>query len=441
MFFYSRTVKFAALFIGLGLNGIAIARERIDFMFPAPVDGKLTMEMNRVIKNFNDSQSEVEVRGIFTGNYDTTKIKAESAQKSGQPPAVAIMSANFTTDLALKNEILPMDELFQYSSTPLKAHEFLTKEFWPALQGNAQVMGTTYAIPFQNSTPILYYNKTMFEQAGIHQPPQTWQELLDDAKKLTDTSKGQWGIMLPSTNDDYGAWILSALVRANGGLYYNENYPGEVYYDTPTTVGALHFWQDLVYKHNVMPNGVLNSKQISASFFSGKLGMTLLSTGALGFMRENTKDFELGVAMLPAKEQRAVSIGGASLVSFRGINDHQKKAAYQFITYLVSPEVNGSWSRFTGYFSPRKSAYDTKEMKDYLQQDSRAAIALQQLKYAHAWYSTYETVAVRKAMENQLGALVNDSNLSPITAARNAQQEADQLLKPYVDQTALSPAK
>lgn len=56
-------------------------------MFPAPVDGKLTMEMTRVIKQFNDSQQDVEVRGIFTGNYDTTKIKAESAQKAGQPPA------------------------------------------------------------------------------------------------------------------------------------------------------------------------------------------------------------------------------------------------------------------------------------------------------------------------------------------------------------------
>ena len=55
--------------------------------------------------------------------------------------------------------------------------------------------------------------------------------------------------------------------------------------------------------------------------------------------------------MLPAKEQRAVPIGGASLVSFKGINDAQKKAAYQFLTYLVSPQVNGAWSRFTGYFA------------------------------------------------------------------------------------------
>ncbi|AHF77295.1 Family 1 extracellular solute-binding protein [Sodalis praecaptivus] len=425
--------------ISLTLCVSARAKENIDFMFPAPVDGKLTMEMTRVIKKFNDTQDEVAVRGIFTGNYDTTKIKAETAQKAGQPPALVIMSANFTTDLALKDEILPMDELFRFGSD--KASTFLTREFWPAMQQNAQVMGVTYAIPFHNSTPILYYNKTLFEQAGIRQPPQDWRELLEDAKKLTDKSKGQWGIMLPSTNDDYGGWIFSALVRANGGDYFNQSYPGEVYYNTPTTVGALRFWQNLIYRDNVMPSGVLNSKQISAAFFSGKLGMAMLSTGALGFMRENTKDFELGVAMLPAKQQRAVPIGGASLVSFKGISDGQKKAAYRFLSYLVSPEVNGAWSRFTGYFSPRKAAYDLPVMKAYLAHDPRAAIALAQLKYAHPWYSTYETVGVRKAMEDQLAAVVNDKSVTPEAAAKAAQEKADSLLQPYVAQTALAPVE
>lgn len=417
-----------------GTSG-AIAKQKIDFMFPAPVEGKLTMEMNRIIKEFNQSQQEVEVRGIFTGNYDTTKIKAESAQKSGQPPALAIMSANFTTDLVLKNKILPMDELFRFGD--IKASDFLKNEFWPAMHRNAQVTGTTYAIPFHNSTAILYYNKTLFKNNNIDQPPQNWHELLEVAKKLTQADKGQWGIMLPSTNDDYGGWIFSALLRANGGTVYNENYPGEVYYNSPTTIGVFRFWQDMIYQHKVMPPGVLNAKQISAAFFSGKVGMAMLSTGALGFIRENSRNFELGVAMLPAKERRGVTIGGASLVSFKGISDAQKKAAYQFLMYLVSPQVNGSWSRFTGYFSPRKAAYRLPQMQEYLKNDPRAAIALDQLQYAYPWYSTYETVAVRKALENQLAAIVNDIKVTPEIAAKNAQQEADNIMRPYVEKTAL----
>ncbi|AZS51085.1 ABC transporter substrate-binding protein [Entomomonas moraniae] len=435
----SKVKLITACAIGLFTLNNALAKEKIDFMFPAPVDGKLTMEMTRVIKEFNQSQNEVEVRGIFTGDYDTTKMKAEAATKAGQPPALVIMSANYTVDLALKNMILPMDELFKYDPTKVSANDFLITNFWPAVHKNAQVMGKTYGIPFHNSTPILYYNKTLFDKAGIKAPPKTWNELVSVAKKLTNKSEGQWGIMLPSTNNDYGGWTLSTLVHANGGQFNNPDYPGEVFYDSPTTKGTLQFWRDLVYKHEVMPAGVLNSKQISANFFSGKLGMAVLSTGALGFMRENAKNFDMEVAMLPAKERQAVIIGGASLVSFAGISEAQKKAAYQFLSYLVSPEVNGSWSRFTGYFSPRIAAYDLPEMKDYLIKDPRAKIALEQLKFAHPWYATYETVAVRKAMEDQLAALVNDKNYSVEQAAKAAQQKADQIMQPYQAATALSP--
>ncbi|PPZ35281.1 ABC transporter substrate-binding protein, partial [Escherichia coli] len=112
---------------------------------------------------------------------------------------------------------------------------------------NAQVMGVTYAIPFHNSTPILYYNQDMLKQAGFNEPPKNWDEVVTIAKKLTDPAKGQWGIMIPSTNDDYGGWMLSALTRANGGDYYNADYPGEVYYNTASTKGALQFWRNLVY--------------------------------------------------------------------------------------------------------------------------------------------------------------------------------------------------
>ncbi|MEQ9877345.1 ABC transporter substrate-binding protein [Pectobacterium aroidearum] len=434
-----RKPRMMALAITLLMSGPALAKESIDFMFPAPVDGKLTMEMTRIIKEYNQSQDQVEVRGIFTGNYDTTKVKAEAAAKAGDPPALVIMSANFTADLVIKDEILPMDELFKYGNE--KATPFLTKNFWPALHQNAQVMGVTYAIPFHNSTPTLYYNEDMLKKAGFNEPPKNWDEVVAVAKKLTDPAKGQWGIMIPSTNDDYGGWMLSALTRANGGAYYNADYPGEVYYNTASTKGALQFWRDLVYRDKVMPAGVLNSKQISAAFFSGKLGMTMLSTGALGFMRENTKDFQLGVAMMPEKERRGVTIGGASLVSFKGISEAQKKAAWQFMNYLVSPEVSGNWSRFTGYFAPRMAAYDLPEMKDYLAKDPRAAIALSQLQYAHPWYATYETVAVRKAMENQLAALLNDPAKKVDDAAAAAQKEADGIMKPYVDKTALRDVK
>ncbi|CAG9295177.1 sn-glycerol 3-phosphate transport system substrate-binding protein [Celerinatantimonas diazotrophica] len=432
----NKQMLIAAAF-ALGSSAPAMATTHIDMMFPAPVDGKLTVKMNQLIKDFNQMHSDIKVRPIFTGSYDTTKQKAEAAAKAGRPPALVIMSANYTTDLAINHEILPMSELFQYGPDK-NATAFLKENFFKAVQKNAMFNGKAYAMPFQNSTPILYFNKDLFKKAGIQGAPQTWKELREDARKLTSRQNGQWGIMLPSTNNDYCAWVLSSLVHANGGNFNNPDYPGEVYYNSVTTIGALDLYKDLIFKDKSMPEGVLDSKQIDAQFLSGKLGMTILSTGSLTFIRNHAKSFHLGVAMLPKKFRRGVIIGGASLVSFKGISDAQKKAAYQLLRYLTSPKINGEWSRFTGYFAPRKKAYDLPKMKQFLAKHPSAKVAFEQLKYAYPWYSTYETVAVRQAMENQVAALISNKDLSPAEVAATAQKNADKILAPYQRETALN---
>src|SRR5262245_55264141 len=76
-------------------SGAAWAQTRIEFFFPVPVEGKLAREMTRLVKQYNDSQKEVEVTAVYTGSYDETKLKAQAAAKAGKPPSVVLMSANF----------------------------------------------------------------------------------------------------------------------------------------------------------------------------------------------------------------------------------------------------------------------------------------------------------------------------------------------------------
>ena len=423
-----------ALTLAMGLSGTAHAKTQIDFMFPVPVQGKLAQEMMNLTKTFNESQKEVEVTAIFTGDYDSTKMKAAAAQRAGKPPAVVITAANNIHDLVISDSIYPMKEVLAGQVDDVDS--FLKNEFWPALHANATVDGTVYAIPFHNSTPLLYYNKTMFEKAGLS-VPQTWNDVVVAAKKLSQPEKNIWGVMLPTVNTDYCAWILASLVYANGGQFYNAEYAGEVYYDSPSTVGALQFWKDLVFKHQVMPKGVLDNNLISSAFFEQRLGMAFLSTGALRFMKDNSKDFEMGVAFMPSHVRRGVPIGGASLVSYKGISPEQKKAAALFISYLTKPEISGAWSRTTGYFAPRIKAYDLPEMKEYLVQNPEAKIALDQLPYARGWYSMYDTVPVRRAIENRVQKMVNEPGYTAEMTAKEAQAEANQLLMPYLSKSAL----
>ena len=413
------------------LATVATAAERIEFMFPAPVQGKLSREMQRIVKEYNASQDKVEVVGVFTGSYDDTKIKSQAAAEAGKPPAVVLMSANFAAELAMNDLIDPISAIAP-EGTDLDA--FLG-EFWAAVRPNALFNGELYSVPFQNSTPILYYNKEHFAEAGIEKAPETWSEWIDAAKKLAKADGERWGLMMPS-NYDYNGWLVQALSMASGGSFYNTAYPGEIFYDHASTKAGLKFWRDMAHEHKAMPTGVTDSKAVSTAFFAGKASMIVLSTGALSFVRDNAK-FDYDVAFIPRNVRNSVPIGGASLVTFKGTTPEQKAAAWDFISHLTSPEVIGGWSRFTGYFSPRQTAYELPEMIEFVKNNPDALRAVEQLEFAGPWIATYNTVAVRKAVEDEMQALLSDPELTIDEAAARAQKNANEILAPYVNETAL----
>ena len=123
---------------------------------------------------------------------------------------------------------------------------------------------------------------------------------------------------------------------------------------------------------------------------------------------------------------------GVPMINWLGDSD----LALGSVVWLTSPEIAGEWSRFTGYFAPRKAAYDLPEMKEYIQQHPDAKVALDQLEYAVPWFDTYNTVAVRKAIEDQVQAILS-AKTTPADAVQAAQKSAEELLRPYVDETAL----
>ena len=417
-------------------TGPACAATEIDLFFPVPVDGQLAKDMATLIKNFNAAHPDIKATAVYTGSYDETLIKTRSATEAGKPPAAVVMSANFLTDLAIEKEIAPLDDLIKADG---QSNEQFMAQFFPALHPNAIVDRHVYGVPFQNSTPLLYYNVEQFREAGLDpdRPPQTWDELAAAARKLIKREGDRvtrWGIMMPS-NYDYGGWILSALVMSNGGRYFNEEYGGEVYYDTPTMLGALTFWSDLVHKHKVHPAGEQKGPGVSTAFLTGQSAMMILSTGSLTHVRTNAK-FPYKVAFVPRNVRNAVPIGGGSLIQPRGLDEAKRKAGWTLIKWMTAPEQSGWWSRATGYFAPNMGAYKLPEMMEFLAKNPDAKTAIDQLAYAKPWFATYKTVAVRKAIEDETQAVLSGKK-SPKEALVSAQKAADEIMRPYVEQTAL----
>ncbi|HTB45029.1 MAG TPA: ABC transporter substrate-binding protein [Acetobacteraceae bacterium] len=426
-----------AAILALALSAPAAqAATDIDFFFPVPVQGKLATEMQRLIEQFDSAHPDIHVTAVYTGSYDDTNLKTRAAIQAGRPPGVVLMSANFIREYAINNEAIELDSLI--AKDGMTDDRFM-QQFWPALKLNATEQGHVYGVPFQNSTPLLYYSVDAFKDAGLDpdRPPVTWQDWVDDLKKLAKHDGSQtsrWGVMFPGTYD-YLGWITSAFAMANGGDYYNTTYGGEVYYNTPTTIGAVSLIDAMVHKWHVMPEGVTDANAVTTAFFQGRTAMMVLSTGSLSFVRDNMKT-PYKVAFLPRKLVNAAPIGGASLIIPRGNSPERQAAAWTLINWLTSPEVAGGWSRFTGYFAPRIAAYDLPDMKSYMADHPDAKVALDQLAYARGWFSTYNVVGVRKALEDGVQAVLS-GKATPEQAMATAQQQADALMKPYVDQTAL----
>jgi len=431
-----RLIQCAAVALALSCT-TAYAATDIDLFFPVPVQGKLALEMQRLIEQFDQQHPDIHVTAVYTGSYDDTNLKTRAAIQAGHPPGAVIMSANFIREYAINNDAIPLDDLIgKDSRTPA---QFMA-EFWPALKLNATEQGHVYGVPFQNSTPLLYYSVDAFKDAGLDpdKPPVTWQDWVDDLRKLAKhdgNATTRWGVMFPGTYD-YLGWITSSFAMSNGGEYYNPGYGGEVYFTQPSTVGAVRLIDALVHKWHVKPEGVTDANAVTTAFFQGRTAMMILSTGSLSFVRDNMKT-PYRTAFLPRAMVNAAPIGGASLIIPRGNTPERQAAAWTLINWLVSPEIAGGWSRFTGYFAPRIAAYDLPDMKDYLAKYPDAKVALDQLAYARGWFATYNTVGVRKALEDGVQAVLS-GKATPEAAMATAQKQADELMKPYVEQTALT---
>ncbi|MBN8896983.1 MAG: extracellular solute-binding protein, partial [Rhodospirillales bacterium] len=188
-------------------------------------------------------------------------------------------------------------------------------------------------------------------------------------------------------------------------------------------------------KAHVMPEGVTDANAVTTAFFQGRTGMMVLSTGSLSFVRDNMKT-PYRTAFLPRNLVNAVPIGGASLIIPKGNSPARTEAAWTLVQWLTSPEIAGGWSRFTGYFAPRIAAYDLPAMKTFMSEHPDAKVALDQLAYARGWFATYNVIGVRKALEDGVQAVLS-GKATPEAAMAEAQKQADALMRPYVEQTAL----
>lgn len=230
--------------------------------------------------------------------------------------------------------------------------------------------GFINAMPFNKSTYVYFYNKTMFDELGL-EAPQTWDDLLTIGKTFQEQKN------MVSLGFDDMAGMLEATLRQNGCDYVTED---GAQFDNEAGQQAIDFIMELYNNGYARLVGEDN-------YFSGPFSNQLIpayigsSTGVSYITHE---DWELGVAPLPGNTEKAANTAGTNIVMFSK-EENQQKAAWEYLKFLTSTDATVKWAMDTGYLPVRTSAYESETYQNFMKTDATATASYAQ---ADAFFSS-----------------------------------------------------
>ena len=420
--FFKSLVLFCSLLLMIG--GVS-AQEPItlQFFYPVGVAGPLAQAIDSYVADFNSLHDHIQVEPVFTGGYAENMARATAAILSGQPPDVAILLGIDIYTLIQLEGIIPLDDY-------IASDEGLDiDDFFEAFMANNIADDQVWSIPWQRSTPVLYYNKDAFAEVGLDPdtPPATWEELVEFGKQLV-LSDGdnvtRWGVEVPSS-----FWIFANFaIQAGRHIGSLGDDPCAVYLDTPEAIEALAFLRQLQDEHGIMPDGAVAWGTAPADFIAGASAMIYHSTGSLSTLLANSP-FEVGTAFMPAGEAGyGANVGGGNYYIMKDIDKERQDAAWEFIRWMVRPEQIGQWGIDSGYVAPRNAAWEVDPLMSYAAEVPQASTARYQLEFAVKEFpATYGGQEIQVITTQAIEA-VNTGEQSPEDALATAQQRANDVL-------------
>ncbi|MBI0537240.1 extracellular solute-binding protein [Roseomonas sp. KE2513] len=335
------------------------------------VNGERLEEMTR---QFNASQSEFSVTPIFKGTYDELINATVAAYRTRtQPQLVQIYERGFMTML-LSGAVVPVQELMA-----AQKHEVNWGDFIKPIAGYYTHRGLLAAMPFNSSTPILFFNKAHFSRAGLERPAETWQGLEDQLRRVK-AAGGPGSIMA----DDYH-WSWFENYSAINDYQYATKNNGFSGLDTEFTYNRTPVVQQLGRMKRWMDSGLLEiaGQGVSATavFTSGRSATFIASTAAHSAMMA-ASGLEWDAVPLPWEEGRTPRnsvIGGAVLWALRGHPEADNAATATFLAFVAKPETQVWWHKATGYVPATNAAYALAKSQGWYRERPTQEIAVQQL--------------------------------------------------------------
>ncbi len=398
----------------------------LTFYYPVNVGGSAAQLIEGLCSDFNAENPDIVVEPVYTGNYDDTVTKLQTAVQGGTPPEVFVSLATQRFTMASTGMAMPLDDLI--AADP-DGQEYID-DFLPGFMEDSYVDGQIYSIPFQRSTMVMFYNKEAFKEVGLdpEKPPTTWDELVEYGQKLTNENRYGVGLAL---NSGSAQWAFTGFCLQNSEN--GENLMAEdgkaVMFDTPGNIEALQFWLDLQNKYEIMAPGIVQWTDLPTQFLAGEVAMIYHTTGNMANISQNA-EFDFGTCFLPAGKRQGAPTGGGNFYISNGLSEDRIQAAWKFIRFMTEPERAAQWALDTGYVATRQSCFDTDLIKNYYEELPQAKVAFEQIDVAKPELTTYNAAEIWRILNDNIqSAVVGDA--TPEEALKAAQEQATEVLAEY----------
>lgn len=345
----------------------------------------------------------VELTDAYNASQDKVRVELENqtSYESAIDKYVAVGASSRPTLIQLPEYVL---RSFADSGTTVPAEACLessgydTAEFVPRTLTAYSYEGLQRGMPFNVSNPVLFYNRAIFEAAGLDPdaPPVSLEELRAAAEAIVSSEAASVGLVLDSGPDSGGGWFLEQWF-GRAGEPYADNGNGrlapatEVYFDNELGVELTTYLQDMI--DDGLAVSVGDNAGGQDAFFkladaNERGAMTMSTSAALGSVLAaldaglggDIRPADIGVGPMPGPgDVSQVQVGGASMWISADKSPEETAAAWDYITYMLSAPSQSTWAAATGYVPIRTDALELEPLLSTYVEDPRFEVAFTQL--------------------------------------------------------------
>ncbi|MCY0899792.1 MAG: ABC transporter substrate-binding protein [Firmicutes bacterium] len=390
----------------------ATHQSRVTITFWNEMTGPYEVALNRVMAAFGKHYPNVHIVDVVVPNDATLEPKLLASIVGGNPPTISQLNPSWAAEFVKTGSLVDLTPFIRSKAG------FSLKPFYQNLLAAGQFNGQQYALPFNVSAAVMYYNVTQFKRAGIKSPPTTWAQFEADARKLSTGGRHAFAITLVHPYP-----FRAFVVQAGGSFVLPNGKPNPAIF-TPTGAAtrAVALWANMVKNGSA----VLTQGYGSQTDFANGTSSILEGTSAFyPYLAQAVgKRFPIGVAPLPGDVVNGSASFGGYLGIFSKATPAQKTAAEEFVKFLTSRVGQTIWMQDSeGYLPVRSDVLSVPSAKKFLathpaQRVALSVFARSPMSPKVAWWPDFSTDLI-----NDVTAVL-DKKMTPAQAMHTAYQEA-----------------